>query len=686
MNTHLLKARQASEVLRASDPWMFAPGGVHTITCAYGSGAANVTLRIDESTVPVLNAALAKLNATHAPQRAFIDKEHDQQAGATAWPQRFEWREQPQAGVYVVVEPSALGKSLVDGKVMRAFSPSFLSDAELPSSPRAGTTVRLQAGKRGSVEHPARMIGLDFPAVGTLTNDPAFRQILPLWAKNAGAPSGTVNQQHTQNSMKLTPEQKAALQARKTELENQLPALRATQSANPTVAFNAEAVQAAETELEAASTKLSLHAMAERTEELENALRAQRAKDADEAINDAIRRGAIAAKDEALQATWKAKCTEDPSNIVLLASMRGSPALSAPTPKLTLGAGGIVISREDSVTVLKAYAAERDPRKKAAIYARDLSKRIKDGEDLPLHATNTLGTVAGELIVQNALELLLVSQPILGLISTDFSGEAVKWNQEINSRIVTIPTTTAYNTSTGYADENTTTTDVPVTINTHKSCQVSFNVQELAGTARNLFAEQAPAMSYAIGKDFVDAVLAKILVADFTNITTEALIDFDRETVIGMAGALSDRGVPPMGRFLMLKGNYHDKLFSDSAIVNLAANQQSQIITGGRLPMIHDFSIVRTPTLPTTGNLTGFGGSRSSLVIAGRVPGDYTSVFPGVDAGGRAQLITDPSTGITVQMVQFINHTLGTATQRVAYMYGAAKGQVAAGQFLRSAA
>jgi hypothetical protein len=683
-----LHARQSFEVAldrtSTTNVWMFAPGGVHTITCAYGPGAANVTLRIDETTVPVLNASLAKLNAQHNPQRAFIDKEHDQQAGATAWPQRFEWRNEPQPGVYVVLEATALGRSLVEGKVMRAFSPSFLSDAELPASPRSGTVVRLKAGARGSVENPARMVGLDFPAVGTLTNDPAFRKILPLWAKNAGAPSGTVNQTNSTH-MKLNPEQKAALQARKTELENHLPTLRAAQSTNPTDAAAAEAVQNAEAELDNATTKLTLHATAERNEDLENALRAQRAKDADQAVADAVKRGAIPSRDEALQATWKQKLIDDPSNLALLASMRGSPAVNSPMPRLTLGAGGIVISREDTATVLKAYAAERNPRKKAAIYARDLSKRIKDGEELPLHATNTLGTLAGELIVQNALELLLIEQPLLGLIATDFSEQPL-YNREVNSRIISIPGTTVYTPGTGYADENTTTVDVPVVIDQHYSAQVTFNVEELASTSRSLFGEHAPAQAYAMAKRIIDHALSKITTTNFTNTpTTKALIDFGRRSVISMGGALSDRGVPMRGRYLMLTGTYYDELFSDSTVVNLASNQQAQIITGARLPMLHDFAVVRTPTLPSTGNLTGFGGSKSALVVASRAPSDYTQAFPGVDAGGRVQQITDPQSGITAQLVQYIDHKKGEATQRVAFMFGSAKGQNNAGQILRSA-
>src|SRR5204862_5613587 len=100
------------------------------------------------------------------------------------------WSETPQPGVYLAHQPSDLGKQLVGGKVVRAFSPSFYSDADLPKKVVRRQRVKVPAGKRGSPENPARMKGLLFPAIGTIPTDPAFRKILPLWAKNAGAPSG----------------------------------------------------------------------------------------------------------------------------------------------------------------------------------------------------------------------------------------------------------------------------------------------------------------------------------------------------------------------------------------------------------------------------------------------------------------------------------------------------------------
>jgi hypothetical protein len=676
-----LHAREFVSPVTSATRWMFAPGGQHTITPAAGEGSAEVTLRIDESTATVLNASLQRINAANAPQRAYFDKEHDAAAGATAWPVRFLWAESPTPGIYCEHEPSALGQSLVEGKVMRAFSPSFYSDADLPKRIARGQHIVVKAGGRGSATNPARMTGLVFPACGTLTNNPAFKQILPLWAKNAGAPSGQSNQQPQNITVKkLTTEQKAELQARKTQLEQDIVALKAQEQNDIT----GEQLKANEAELETVSNTLETDALRAKNAVLEENLLTQRTKDADLAVQAAVKRGAIAPKDTALQAKWKTRCVEDPENLELLASIRGIPALEGPR-RLTLN--NVQVTREDSGTVLKAYNQERDPRKKAAIFAADLRARIKAGEELPIQASNTLGTLAGELIVQQSLELLTLQQPMIAALTTNFSDQPAVFNKEINTRIVGIPGTTAYNTSTGYATENTVTTDVPVTIDTHKSCQVSFNVEELAGTNRRLFDELAPAMSYAIGKDFIDAALALITTGNFSETPTdEALINFDRETVIGIAGALSDRGVPLNNRTLLLTGSYYDKLFSDQALVSLASYQQPGLITGSKLPAVHDFSVMRAPTLPSTGNLKGFGFSKSALVVAGRVPNDYRAALPGVSGGGVSQVITNPDSGLSVMLTQFISDVLGSAYVRMAYMFGAAKGQIKCGQILRSGA
>lgn len=474
-----------------------------------------------------------------------------------------------------------------------------------------------------------------------------------------------------------------ALKAKKTELEQDIAALRAQDQTDAAVA---EQLGAKETELDSVSAKIEAAELKARNATLEAAVVSQRTKDADAAVKAAIKRGAIPAKDDALQAKWQKRCVEDPENIELLASMKGSPALDRGAAPARITLSGVTISREDSVTVLKAYSAEKDPLKKAAIFATDLSERISKGETLPIRAANTLGTLAGEIVAQQALELLTLEEPMLNAFSTDFSGEAARLNQQITSRIIGIPTADDYDADNGYESQAAVMTDVPVTITAHRFTQAEFGANELAGTSRRLFDEIAPAMADAIGHDAIAIALAVITAANFTEApTTEALINFGRKTVIGMGGALRDRGVR-RNRSLLLTGSYYDALFTDETISLLAANQKQDLVTDDQMIPVHGFNVMRCPTLPGANNITGFGCGKSAVVVAGRVPADYANALPGATGGGTSQIITNPKSGLSVHLVQFVDHKLGKAYSRMAYMLGAAKGQIKAGQILRSAA
>lgn len=702
-----LRARAGTEVAGEMARVMFAPAGVHTISCGCGGVAsAVVSVKIDAETARVLQASLEAANANSAPQRACFDKNHEEKE-AMAWPTRFLWSETPEPGVYAEVEWSDLGKQYVQGKVFRAFSGAFYSDAALPKPKtiRSGQSITIPEGKRGSESNPARMTGLVFPFAGTLTNDPAFRQIMPLWAERAGGKTrmedggqkisgvGTpgskqagatgeskASTERATHDHMITAEQKAALQAKKQQLEQQITGLKAQEQTAEVV----EELQKLEAEFKAIDPQLQLAAQQEHNQELEAALLAQRKKDAKAAVQAAVKRGAIPTQNLELQQKWETKCTEDPSNIELLASMRGSPAVEAPA-RITINPVRIV--REDSVAVLNAFNAERDPLRRAAIYAKEIKARLAEGDDMPLRAANSAGTLAGTLVTQRTLELLKLVFPVLSSISTDFSDQQAVYGQTIATRIIGIPTVQTYNQETGWANSDATMTDVTVALNNHKGVPITFDAQTLASTVRRLFDEIAPAQAYALAKDMVDALYAIITAANFTEAaTTAAQVDFGRPTVIDMSVALTGRGVPlgPMNRTLLLNSNYFGQLSKDNAIVTLAAFQKSEIIEQGVLPNVQGFRVVEAPNLPATGNLTGFGFSKSAMVIVARVDGDYTSVLPGASYG-NSSVVTDPDLGISVLQVQYVNHQLASATQRISLLYGVAKGQPKAGQILKSA-
>lgn len=347
----------------------------------------------------------------------------------------------------------------------------------------------------------------------------------------------------------------------------------------------------------------------------------------------------------------------------------------------------IEMLRESPLAALNAYSAERDPRKRSAIYQNDIAARMSEIESVPLSAANSPGTLAGTLVTQRTLELLKIQFPILRRIATDFSTEPVKYNAQIISRIVSIPTVGTYNTTTGYAQSDQTSIDVPVTINRHKFVQITFGANSLSGTVRQLFKEFAPASAYALAKEMVDYIYGLILAASYTNSTVCGLADFSRQTVIDLGTALNLRGVPQgaMNRTLLLYSTYFGKLAADPAIVSLAAFQKSEIITDGALPNVHGFAVMDAPNLPGNAeNLVGVGLNQSALVLATRLPGDYANALPGA-SNGIVDVVLDPDLEMAVQQVQYVDHTLGTANLRMAIQYGAAVGQADAAQRLTSA-
>lgn len=680
-----LEALEARLVLAAPDAttgrFMFMPAGTHTCHLSRSGVPVTVTIHVNPVTAAAaLNAQLAAVSRERAPQKAYCDFNHDRDK-ASFWPTAFEAAAD---GVYVIGEFSASGKAAVEGKDYRGFSPTFFTDAEIPEKPLLGKArIEIAAGRVGSAEKPAQIVcnesaGLNF---GGLVNEPAFKNISPLWARDA-AGAHEQSSEHNNHDETMDKEKLAALQAKNTELETQIKALTAKADATEIERAQLSAKQSEQRAIKAEITAAELQAKDQE----------RRERDADAAVKAAVKAGKLPAQNTELQAKWKAQLTTDPASIVMLEAMTPAPLAARQT-------GSVQVTGTDPGDVLRAYARMPHHRERGALYAKEIAPLLAKGAGLvgldavrpeagaPLDASNSFGTLVGNIISQRVLELLRFQLPSLNRITTDFSDQQVKYNQTVLTRYIGIPTVGTYNTSTGYpAISTAAASDVPVTINQHKCVELDLNAEQLSGTARRLFDEQIPAMSYALAKDLVDYVYALIVAGTFTNTAiAETAQNFGRPTIVDIAKALTDQGVPIGSQFrtLLLNTAYFAALQKDTAIVNLAVFQRPEYISENQLPPVGGFQVIEAPNLPTTGNLSGFGFSKSALVAATRLPMDYTSILPGASFG-QVQQVSDPDTGAAMMQVAYVNHTLGTANFRLAWMYGAAAGQVKAGQILTS--
>jgi len=355
-----------------------------------------------------------------------------------------------------------------------------------------------------------------------------------------------------------------------------------------------------------------------------------------------------------------------------LTAVRQQAALS---PRIT---PGLQVIRADIADALKGYQAA-NPRERGFIYAREIKPFFDKREEFPVSAANALGTLVGNLITQRALDLVQEQFPWLRGITTDFSAEAVAYGQSVLTRVLTPPAATDYSTSTGYASSDITATDKTVAINAHKAVQVALTANDMSGTRRTLIEEEAEAMQYSIGKTLADAVGGLFTAAAYTNETVCLLANFTRAIAINMITALNVRKTPRFRRTMVLNADFYGALLKDAGIISLALAESWGAAGTGKVPNVAGAEVFEWADLPALGadNNQGFVCSPDAVIIAARLPNDYTLSAVGVPQTAIVEPVTNPHTGLSVLLTRFCDHKLGVSYGRAAWMYGVAAAQVA---------
>lgn len=298
---------------------------------------------------------------------------------------------------------------------------------------------------------------------------------------------------------------------------------------------------------------------------------------------------------------------------------------------------------------------------------------------------NTLGTLASALIVQRALALTFTKRPLLKRFSLDLTGgEVAKLGQVVTSRIKTVPTVTDFSQTP--TDVNL--TDVNVTIDKFKQVYVQFTPQQLASTDRDLVEEQAEPMAVAIANYLVDDAATLFSDANYpdpgngipSGKTVCTVANTAYSTLVAIRKALVKRGVPEgFKKFGMVNSDVYEKLLNDP-LCNRAAKvteMGNDPISTGELTAAGGIAgfeaISEFPGLPTTDNMLGAFGSPDAVVLASRIPRDPRSVLPGVNVPFNLGTVTDPGSGFTVMVQEWIGTDLA-ANVRLCFMHGRAKG------------
>lgn len=550
----------------APGEFMFMPGGVQTITPFGGGIGSPIEVMVDAAGADALERQRGALAAKG--RNPYFDFEHED-SGASFWPSGFFWRAGGEPGIYCRGEWTADGKTGVEGKRWRKFSPVFHVD-----------------NKRAK---PARIVCHEgaVPNMGGLVNTPAFHTISPLWAKNAtGAHTG-------QNENDMNEQELAALRAKNQELTTEIDRLKGERSAIKAKNENDELVsariEAKEAQFRANAAELETAALKAKNTAQETQIKATNEASAKAVVKAAVDRGAIAAKDTETISAWEADIAENPARGALLAKMQGHPALTggrltsgtSPGVQVTgtpaneaIRAYGAVVAKNAALPLSHATAVQKGElaREAAAIFAADIAKNpaiLDMSMDQAIKAADysdavgSVGLLSGSLVLQRALPLMVTNNPILGAISTDFSSEPGLYNQTTDTRIVLKPAVQTYNPAldsggrpTGWETASPAqTVDVPVTLTDYLGIPLVFGMGTLAATTRRLFDESAPMAVAALG-DYATAKLSALMTAaNFvaykgTSVGTGATtsgsksITFASTTIVFAGQAISGTGIP----------------------------------------------------------------------------------------------------------------------------------------------
>jgi hypothetical protein len=354
----------------------------------------------------------------------------------------------------------------------------------------------------------------------------------------------------------------------------------------------------------------------------------------------------------------------------------------------------------------------------SAIFEKEILASTTDAEGMrrinsdylnaPLEAAtdaDTLGTLSGTLVAMRALQFFKYKLPLTTRITTDFSDTPAFKGQTLNTRKITAASVQSYDATLG-ADGRpngwstasaATTVDVNVTLDELVGIPIPLSMATLSSTNRNLFAEAAPAAYYSLAKYFVDKIYALFTTGNYnayaavaakvpTAYTSYAvgLVDFARSKVAEIGAAFDWNEVPEDDRTLVLNPSYYTKGTTDPSLVNFFAGQQApEIITRGILPNLNDFALLKAGNFPQTNNRVGMALQKNAVVALTRLPADYANILPGANNGSVTQ-VTEPETGISVMLVQYVNHTQGYAEWLIAVLLGAGVGDKRGGLVITS--
>jgi len=272
------------------------------------------------------------------------------------------------------------------------------------------------------------------------------------------------------------------------------------------------------------------------------------------------------------------------------------------------------------------------------------------------------GNLSVDVILQEALDTFTQDLGILGSIHRDFGGEAMRFNQSLQTRIFSTRsksdvidwadgdgTSTAKVQSYNDGNEDQDADAVTIKLDQHKFIKFHLNDLEREQTSVAYISEAAKYSAHALAQKVTEDLLETAFAADTTINTTQIpLASFDVDDIFDVAKAMDDENMPKGGRWMVLDHSvYYQLLKTLTTIGNATYDVKPGINRALVDQQLGGFSIYTYNGLSAlTGGEKVLAGYEGSLAMVNRLP-EFADASMQI---GDISNATEPNSGLSLQL------------------------------------
>ena len=271
------------------------------------------------------------------------------------------------------------------------------------------------------------------------------------------------------------------------------------------------------------------------------------------------------------------------------------------------------------------------------------------------------GNLSVDVILQEALDTFNQDLGILGSIHRDFGGEAMRFNQSLQTRIFSTrnksdvvdwgtgsggtPNPNSYNDGSEDQDGDA----VTIKLDQHKFIKFHLTDLEREQTQVSYIAESAKYAAHALAQKVTEDLLETAFAGDTViNGTQIPLASFDVDDIFDVAKRMDDENMPKGGRWMVLDHSvYYQLLKTLTTISNATYDVKPGINRALVDQQLGGFSIYTYNGLSgLTGGQKVLAGYEGSLAMVNRLP-EFADASMQI---GDISNATEPSSGLSLQL------------------------------------